>query len=112
MTLTAELGFPDGTIGLLDCSFEQPSRCFYELVGTDGVIEVPDAYLPPPRPTARWVGSHGVENLAFDGRHQYAAMVDAFAEGVANGNKLPAPAEDGLGTMQALDAILAAARTS
>ena len=31
----------------IDCSFEQPFRCTYELVGTRAVIEVPDAYLPP-----------------------------------------------------------------
>ena len=55
LSLTAELTFPGGTLAVIDCSFEQPYRCSFELVGKQGVIEVPDAYLPPAngRPTAR-----------------------------------------------------------
>ena len=41
------LEFPGGVLAAVDCSFEQPFRCAYELVGSKGVIEVPDAYLPP-----------------------------------------------------------------
>ena len=47
LTLTASLRFPRRVLASIDCSFEQPFRCVYELVGTRGVIEVPDAYLPP-----------------------------------------------------------------
>jgi predicted dehydrogenase len=43
MTLAAVLEFPNGVIGTVDCSFEQPLRCSNELVGSKGVIEVPDA---------------------------------------------------------------------
>src|SRR5262249_59483356 len=50
LTLTSLLHFPGGLLGVIDCSFEQPFRCSYELVGTAGVIEVPDAYLPPAQP--------------------------------------------------------------
>ena len=79
-------------LGPIDCSFEQPFRCRYELVGTQGVIEVPDAYLPPAvgKPTAM-LGSIGsapdsgagpdrVQTLEFEPTDQYAAMVDAFAD--------------------------------
>ena len=67
-------------IGLIDCSFEQPFRCVYELVGTHGVIEVPDAYLPPARPVA-WVRvGGGTEEVAFVDTNQYGVMVDAFSE--------------------------------
>jgi predicted dehydrogenase len=119
MTLGAVLEFPNGVIGIVDCSFEQPFRCAYELVGTKGVIEVPDAYLPPAEgPTARLrtiatasdSDSSGdvVRTLEFEGGDQYAAMVDAFARSVASG-ALEAPAEDGVAQMEALDAIRAAA---
>src|SRR5262249_52641780 len=98
-----------GVLGQLDCSFEQPFRCTYELVGSTGVIEVPDAYLPPARPTARLKTADAVKDLVFDGHNQYAEMVDALAQGVGIGH-LPAPAEDGLSQMIALESILAAAR--
>ncbi len=105
LSLTASLQFPGGILGLVDCSFEQPLRCSYELVGTRGVIEVPDAYLPPDRPKAVLRGDGRPRELVFEGRDQYAAMVDAFAAAVGNGNRLPEPAEDGLGQIAVLDAI-------
>ena len=52
LSLTAVLRFPGGVLGQIDCSFEQPFRCVYELVGTRGVLEVPDAYLPPAKAEA------------------------------------------------------------
>jgi D-xylose 1-dehydrogenase (NADP+, D-xylono-1,5-lactone-forming) len=110
LSLTACLSFESGVLALLDCSFEQPFRCTYELVGSTGVIEVPDAYLPPARPTARLKTADSVKDLVFDGHNQYAEMADALARGVADGLRLPDPAEDGLAQMIALDAILAAAR--
>jgi predicted dehydrogenase len=111
LSLTAALRFPGGVLGLIDCSFEQPFRCVYELVGTRGSIEVPDAYLPPAQPVARLRGTDRDQDLVFDGRNQYAAMVDAFAAAVSDpAHHLPDPAEDGVAQMVVLDAILAAAR--
>ena len=54
LSLTALLEFPSGVLAIIDCSFEQPFRCHYELAGTGGSIEVPLAYLPPAgsQPTA------------------------------------------------------------
>jgi xylose dehydrogenase (NAD/NADP) len=107
ISLSALLTFPGDIHALIDCSFEQPFRCSYELVGTKGSIEVPDAYLPPAHPTIalRDLDGKAVEH-SFDGTNQYAMMVDAFAKAVATG-QLPAPAEDGLAQMKVLDAILA-----
>src|SRR4051812_36868036 len=111
MSLTACLQFPNGVLGLVDCSFEQLFRCVYELVGSRGVIEVPDAYLPPARPTARLRVDDSARDLDFEGQNQYAGMVDAFARAVRDGDhRLPDPAEDGLAQMTVLDAILAEAR--
>jgi predicted dehydrogenase len=111
LSLTAIVKFPGAVLGQIDCSFEQPFRCTYELIGTRGVIEVPDAYLPPAQPVARLRTLDSAQDLTFDGRDQYAAMVDAFALAVADpARRLPDPAEDGLAQMSVLDAVLAAAR--
>src|SRR5262249_34209751 len=59
LSLPASLRFPGGVLGLIDCSFEQPYRCAYELIGTRGMIEVPDAYLPPSAPLARLTTGEG-----------------------------------------------------
>jgi D-xylose 1-dehydrogenase (NADP+, D-xylono-1,5-lactone-forming) len=121
LSLSALLEFPGGPVATIDCSFEQPFRCVYELVGTRGVIEVPDAYLPPAneKPTAvlRTIGS--ISNLGtardevrtqqFAPVNQYAAMVDAFARSVSAG-RLEDPAEDGLNQMIVLDQLLHSAK--
>src|SRR6185312_130425 len=103
-------------LATVDCSFEQPYRCSCELVGTRGVIEVPDAFLPPAggRPTARLrtIGSacdsgdasDAVRTLDFEPTDQYAGMVDAFARSVIAG-ALVDPAEDGLAQMVILNFI-------
>ena len=110
LSLTAELRFPRGVLGLIDCSFEQPFRCCYELVGTQGSIDVPDAYLPPETPMARLTNTDGSHReLKFDGLNQYAAMVDAFAAAVRTGASSP-PSESGLAQMEVLNAVSAAAR--
>jgi xylose dehydrogenase (NAD/NADP) len=108
LSLTAELGFASGVLAIIDCSFEQPFRCTYELIGTTGRIEVPDAFLPPDRPLARLIAADSTREIAFDGLNQYAAMVDAFGRSVALGH-LIAPAEDGQAQMRVLGAIQAAA---
>jgi predicted dehydrogenase len=120
MSQTALLQFPGGVLASVDSSFEQPFRCSYELVGTHGVIEVPDAYLPPAagssiarlRLTGSSPGSGAapdeVRTLEFAPMDQYAAMVDAFASSVAAG-ALVDPAEDGLAQMIVLDDIKQAA---
>jgi predicted dehydrogenase len=120
MTFTAVLEFPGGVLASVDCSFEQPFRCQYELVGTEGLIEVPDAYLPPADapPAARLVrlrarsdsstvGSE-LKVMEFERADQYAAMVDAFGDSISAG-ALADPAEDGLAQMAAIEQLLKAA---
>jgi D-xylose 1-dehydrogenase (NADP+, D-xylono-1,5-lactone-forming) len=119
LTLTALFEFPGDLLGMIDCSFEQPFRCRYELVGTKGVIDVADAYLPPAVKPSAVLGSIGaapdsgvgpdrVQTLEFEAIDQYAAMVDAFGRSAAAG-RLEDPAEDGLAQMIVLDRLLAAA---
>ncbi len=113
LSLTAQLTFPGGVLGLIDCSFEQPFRCVYELVGTKGAITVPLAYLPPLWPSAKLKrDGRGDRTLRFAGRDQYAAMFDDFARCVAAGNGPSDVAEDGVDQMRVLDRVLKAARSA
>jgi predicted dehydrogenase len=117
LTLTALIEFSRGLIAVIDCSFEQPRRGHYELVGTRGVIDVPDAYVPAvdrsSEATLRLVADaaapEGPEpqptGLTYAAADQYGAMVDHFARSVAAG-RLLAPAENGLQQMVALDQVL------
>jgi D-xylose 1-dehydrogenase (NADP+, D-xylono-1,5-lactone-forming) len=120
LTLTATLEFPGGVLAIVDCSFEQPFRCHYELSGTRGLIDVPLAYLPGAgeNPGADLIKIDSDKNadsqpqrstpLEFEPTDQYAAMVDHFAECVL-ARKLVDPAEDGLAQMVALESVHSAA---
>ncbi|MFM1802084.1 MAG: 1,5-anhydro-D-fructose reductase [Planctomycetota bacterium] len=101
----------NGILGVFDCSFELPFRMEYELVGSNGFIQVPIAFLPTDAPQARFFDIDGnlVEEVTYDGRNQYACMVDNFAASVENG-QLVEPSEDGVSQMIALDQVLAACR--
>jgi len=110
--LTAALEFPGGVLASIDCGFDQPDRCFLELVGSEGTIAVPEAFVPPSDVAATAIltaGDGSPRALQFAVADQYAAMVDAFGLSVAAGRLLE-PAENGLATMEALDAVLAVAR--
>lgn len=123
MSLNAVLEFPGGVLAAIDCSFEQPFQCRYELVGTRGIIEVPDAYLPPVhgKPTARLrtigtgsdadAASDRIRTLEFEPVDQYAAMVNAFAASL-KAQRLLDPAEDGLAQMTVLEQLLKDAGTA
>ena len=97
LTLTALLEFPCGALAVVDCSFEQPFRCHYELSGTRGASTSRLAYLPAPgskpKATLTTINSdehadsrpQGCEVLEFEATDQYTAMVERFAQSVAAG---------------------------
>lgn len=110
--LAAALEFPDGVLASIDCAFDQPDRCSLELVGSEASLEVPNAFIPSPIEPALALlkdQSGASHTLEFPAANQYAAMVDAFARAVATGG-LVEGGENGLATMEALDAVLASAK--
>jgi D-xylose 1-dehydrogenase (NADP+, D-xylono-1,5-lactone-forming) len=108
LSITAELRFANGTLALIDASYEQPLRNASELVGSLGTIEVPDAFIPPRRPVALLRVDGRTRRRKFPRANPYAAMFDAFAREVAEGS--PSTAEDGVLQMAALDAVREAGR--
>ncbi|ADV62435.1 oxidoreductase domain protein [Isosphaera pallida ATCC 43644] len=111
LTLAATLAFPNQVVAQIDCSFEQPYRCRYELVGTKGSLEVPDAFLPRDKSLAllRAVEREIPTELTFDNRNQYGLMAESFHVSLDQ-NKLIEPAENGVEQMKVLDALLQSAR--
>jgi predicted dehydrogenase len=110
MTLAATLEFPGGAIGQIDCSFEAPFRCRYEVVGTTGVIEVPDAFLPGETPEIFLHRAAACDRIAAPPGNQYSDMVDHFCSALLGGRPLAPPAEDGLLNMRVLHEIRQSAR--
>jgi predicted dehydrogenase len=113
MTMQIALQFPNGCLANIDCSFEAPFRCEVELVGTQGTIVIPDAFLPPVE--AKLLVRRGVEpnaaveTITFPAANQYAEQVTDFCASIAAGQLL-APAEDGVANMRILEMALTQAK--
>jgi predicted dehydrogenase len=103
------LDFPGEIRSIVACSFEAPFQCRVELVGTRGMMTIPDAFLPPPE--AQLVVRHGTdrespdETIVFPAANQYAEQVRDFCASIAAGRLLP-PAEEGVANMQVLEQAL------
>jgi xylose dehydrogenase (NAD/NADP) len=115
LSTTAILEFPGGRTALVSSSFRASGQGFYQLIGTEGVIDVPRAFIPG-------MGSRVAEGLVIvsdpDGRraettfepaNHYRLMAEAFADAVLAGKPVPYRPEDAVNNMRALDAIAASA---
>src|SRR5205085_755126 len=74
------LTFADGQTGAFDCGFTLPYRGWLEIVGTEGVVFVPDMWLPPRRATfeIRRGGRYDVEEVVVEGEDQIVHMLENF----------------------------------
>ncbi|HEY6632218.1 MAG TPA: Gfo/Idh/MocA family oxidoreductase [Rhizobiaceae bacterium] len=114
---SAVLEFPGGRSALVSSSFRAGGQGFYQVIGTEGVIDVPRAFIPG-------MGSRAAEGLvivsdpdghrnerSFPPANHYRLMAEAFAEAVLSGKPVPYPPEDAVNNMRALDAIADSARS-
>ncbi|HVS34013.1 MAG TPA: Gfo/Idh/MocA family oxidoreductase [Gemmataceae bacterium] len=101
----------DGRVGAFDCGFTMPLRAWMEITGSEGVVHVPDLWLPGPRATftVRRPG-RPEEEFAVEGEDQIARMIDDFSRAVLFGEPLrPAP-DEAVRTLRVVDALARSAR--
>ena len=115
-TLAGLLDHASGALGLVSCSLAGGRHNVLQVVGTDGVIDVPAAFTPPKDTAARLLVTRGTgtEELLFEPVDQYTAEADGFAALVAAGPgaHLPQmPPVESLDNAATIDALLAAARS-
>ena len=100
----------------VSCSFKAGNDGWYRIVGSAGVIEVPQAFIPG-------YGQRVAETMviiadAHSNRHEehfpptdhYRLMVEAFAAAVLSGQAVPFPPEDAVRNMRVLDTLAHAAK--
>jgi predicted dehydrogenase len=117
VTLAGTLDHESGALGVISCGLRSGRHNELQVVGTDGVIDVPVAFTPPKdRPSVLRVtrGTDPAE-LSFDPVDQYTAEAEGFAALVAAGHDaagaLPQmPLVESLDNAATIDALLAAAQ--
>jgi D-xylose 1-dehydrogenase (NADP+, D-xylono-1,5-lactone-forming) len=118
----AESGVDEAVVGLLrfhgrrtavvDCGLRIVRREEVEIVGTDGRLLVPRAFLPGTADT-EFHSFHGAEHTGtvVPGTNQSERMVEAFCDAVRTGAPVPYPPEDAVANLAAIEALLRSVRS-
>jgi xylose dehydrogenase (NAD/NADP) len=116
VALAGVMTFADGRTANFDCGFTHPLRTWVEIVGTTGVIRIPNMWIPDDAASFQILRQQGdfgtaVEEVTTPGQNQMVHMIDHFAGAVAGKRDCSPHPDESVKTGQVLDAIAASART-
>jgi D-xylose 1-dehydrogenase (NADP+, D-xylono-1,5-lactone-forming) len=117
MSLAGTLEYPNGVLGVIDCSFQvgRNMQQHLEVSGTDGLIRVPRAFSKGEEDALIFVDKSDNESeperISVAGANHYHLMVENFADAVLNGSEPGYTLSESLMNMRVLDALSEAART-
>jgi D-xylose 1-dehydrogenase (NADP+, D-xylono-1,5-lactone-forming) len=118
-TLAATLDYEAGAIAQISCSLASSHHHLAQVIGSEGIIEVEEAFTPPPDRPARLRVRRGarfatVEEIEFPPVNQYRLEAEGFGRLVAAGHAghgLPEmPLVETLDNMATIEALLRSAR--
>ena len=109
--MAGTLRFRNGLLAQFDCSLTLSRREFYQLIGTEGVIDVPVAFLPgTSQTTIRLQQRHNEGLHKIPGVDEYRIMVEHFASSVLNDEPLHYPPAEAAANMRVIEALYRSAR--
>jgi predicted dehydrogenase len=109
--LSGTVSLADGRVAAFDCGFTQPYRGWLEIIGSEGVITLPQMWLPDPEAT--WFVSRddkSRQTLSVPGHDQVACMFDNFSRAILNDEPVRPDPEEAVRTLRVLDALARSAR--
>jgi xylose dehydrogenase (NAD/NADP) len=109
--MVGNLQFGNGLLAQFDSSLTLSRREFYQLVGTEGLIDVPVAFLPGiDKTTIRLQHRNKEELYEIPGVDEYRLMVEHFADCVLNDELVRFPPTEAAANMRAIEALYRSAR--
>ncbi|MGQ0572191.1 MAG: Gfo/Idh/MocA family protein [Armatimonadota bacterium] len=110
--VVALLRYGDDRMALVDCSLRLPRQEAYEVVGTDGRLTVPVAFLPGTGDVEIHF-TRGTDQTVerITGVNQYQLMVEHFGDVISGGAPLGLPPEDAVANLEVLEALLRSMRS-
>lgn len=106
------LWFADGRMASFDCGFTMPIRGQLEITGTEGVLRVPNMWVPKTE-HANWFvqqGEQPEQEHVIAGADQIQYMLEDFGRVVLNGEPVRPDPEEAVRTLRLLDALARSAR--
>lgn len=112
MMMSGLLEFSGGVALSFDCGMWASGRNTLEIVGTDGRIEIPSAFVARGDEADHYfiTAKGGRREVAVPHLNQYALQADAIGRSALHGEPLKFPASDAVSNMRVLDACLKSAR--
>jgi predicted dehydrogenase len=107
---SASLRFPGERVAQFTCSFGARDRAHYEVIGSEGVIVLDNAYEYAAEMTMEVQSSHGTKRRTFEKRDQIAAEIEYFAKCVREDTDPEPSGWEGLEDVRIIQAIQASAR--
>jgi predicted dehydrogenase len=102
--------FPQERVAQFTCSFGAYDRAHYQVIGTEGLLVLENAYEYASEMRLTISGMHGAKTRTFQKRDQIAAELEYFARCIRE-NKDPEPSGwEGLADVRILQAIMASTR--
>ena len=112
--LAGALRFPNGVLAQIDCGFALDRREFVEVVGSEGRLELTDAFTSKNREahiTEKHPGQED-ETHRVSGEDPYKRMAEHFAACVLDNKPLRYPVSEAAANMRTIEALYRAARKS
>lgn len=108
VSVSGVLNFPSGALAHIQCSFGSAEHQSLDIIGTLGTIEIPTPFTAwnGDESTIRITTGADFEEMIFASANPYTLMLDHFSECVRGDAEPFLPAEDGIGTMRTIDAIM------
>jgi predicted dehydrogenase len=110
--MNGQVWLADGRVGVFDCGFLHPYRGWMEITGTEGVVRVPEMWLPPPRAIFEIHRGERYEHeeVVVEGHDQIVHMIENFGRAVLQKKPISPPPEEAIKTLRVLDALGRSAR--
>lgn len=111
VAVTGVLEYPGRRVATISCSFKASHQGWYMILGSEGVIEVPRAFIPgwdhmvADTIVTIYDKNNNRREEHFAPADHYQLMVEAFSAAVLAGDPVPYPPDDGVRNMRVLDAL-------
>ncbi|HCI80210.1 MAG TPA: gfo/Idh/MocA family oxidoreductase [Ktedonobacter sp.] len=110
MATNAVLDYGNGNFGLIDCSFELPTRQIAEIIGENGTITIPVPFTPGTSSVAAFIIKNGqMSEQSFEPVDQYQLEVEHFDHCIQTGQEPSFRLSETLENMATIEAIYKAA---
>lgn len=106
----AVMRFPNERVAQIACSFGAADRAYYEVLGSEGILTLDNAYEYAAEMKMHIRGKHGDKVRTFPRRDQIAAEIEYFARCIRDDTDPEPSGWEGLADIRILQAIQSSAR--